>query len=53
MQGRTAFVESLAETMLLVINNIEEREPVEPDLAIVRELAEQLLEEVESLDEEV
>lgn len=51
MQGRVAFVEALANMMSKVIDDIEEREAVEPDLAIVRELAEQLMEEVESLDE--
>ena len=51
MQGRGAFVEALAEMMMKVINDIEERESVEPDLAIVRELVEQLLEEVDSLDD--
>ena len=50
MQGRVAFVEELIETMNLMIHEIEERESVEPDLALMRELAEQLREEIETLE---
>lgn len=50
MQGRVAFIEELIETMNLMIHEIEEREAVEPDLALMRELAEQLREEIETLE---
>lgn len=50
MQGRVAFVEELLETMTGMINEIEDREAVEPDLHIVRELAEQLRLELETLE---
>ena len=49
MQGREVFLESLLETLDGMIETIEEREPVEPDFALVREYAEQLKEEVQSL----
>lgn len=51
MQGREAFVEELVEKINGMIENIEERELMEPDFALVREFAEQLLEEVRSLQE--
>lgn len=51
MVGRQQFIEQLIETVELLITDIEDRETIDPDLAIVREFAEQLLEEVESLDE--
>ena len=51
MQGRETFVEELVEKINAMIDNIEDRELMEPDLALVREFAEQLLEEVESLRE--
>ncbi len=44
------FVEELLETLEGMITTIEERESVEPDLAIVRELAEQLRAELETLE---
>ncbi len=50
MQGRVAFIEELIETMNSMMREIEERETVEPDLALVRELAEQLREEIETLE---
>lgn len=50
MQGRVAFVEELLETTVGMIAEIEDREAVEPDLAIVRELAEQLRQELETLE---
>jgi len=50
MQGRIAFIEELLETTEGMIGEIEERESVEPDLAIVRELAEQLRQELETLE---
>lgn len=49
MTDREAFLESLLETLDGMIETIEEREPVEPDFALVREFAEQLRDEVESL----
>lgn len=49
MQGRDAVLESLLETIDGMLESIEEREPIEPDFALVREYAEQLREEVESL----
>ena len=51
MQGREALLETLINTIDEVVNSIEEREPIEPDFAIVREYAEQLKEELESLRE--
>ena len=48
--GRRAFIEELIETIESVVVDIEERESIEPDLAIARELAEQLREELETLD---
>ena len=51
MQGRETFLETLIETIDGMVKTIEEREPVEPDFAVVREYAEQLREEVESLQE--
>lgn len=44
-----SFIGELLETMQTVISDISEREAVLPDLAIVRELAEQMHEELELL----
>ena len=49
VQGRREILQELEDTIERVINLIEERESVEPDFAIVRELAEQLGEEIEAL----
>ena len=49
MSERDAVLESLLETIDGMIEKIKDREPVEPDFALVREFAEQLREEVESL----
>jgi hypothetical protein len=50
MQGRVTFVEDLLENMETMINSIEEREVIEPDFNIIRELAEQLRGEIEALE---
>jgi len=49
MQAREIILEELTETLNNMILSIEEREAAEPDFAVVRELAEQLKEEVEAL----
>ena len=49
MQGRIAFLEELIEKVESLILFIEDQESVEPDLSIVRDVAEQLRDEVESL----
>jgi hypothetical protein len=50
MQGREAFIDDLLHKIDSMISSIEERELLEEDLSIARELAEQLREEIESLD---
>ncbi len=50
MQGRIAFIEELIDTLTQMIHEIEEREQIEPDLALTREIAEQLREEIETLE---
>lgn len=52
MQGREILLRSLLETIDGMLERIEEREPMEPDFALVREYAEQLREELESLQEQ-
>lgn len=47
--GREAYLTALLETIDEMVESIEDREPVEPDFALVREFAEQLREEVQSL----
>lgn len=49
IQGREVFLEELIHKIDEMLSEIEEREVVEPDLAVVREYAEQLREEVQSL----
>lgn len=51
MQGREVFLQELIEKINLMIESIEEREVVEPDFAVVREYAEQLREEIDSLQD--
>lgn len=51
MQGREAFLQELVEKLNGMIDAIENREVEEPDFGLVREFAEQLREEVESLRE--
>ena len=50
MQGRVQFLEEMIEQIAAIIGEIEEREAVEPDLHIVRDLAEQLKEELDTLE---
>lgn len=49
MQRRDAFLEDLQETLNNMIEAIEDREIIEPDFGIVREIAEQLKDEIDSL----
>ena len=49
MLGREEVLRELLSTVEGMIDNIEDREATEPDFAIARELAEQLREEIESL----
>lgn len=49
VQGREETLRELSEVVNQMIDAIAERESIEPDFAIVRELAEQLGEEIESL----
>jgi hypothetical protein len=51
MNERQIFLQDLLEKLDDVLLSIEEREVVEPDFAVVREYAEQLREEVQSLQE--
>lgn len=51
MQGREIVLEDLMQTVNGMLEEIELREPTEPDFAIVREIAEQLKEELESLQD--
>jgi hypothetical protein len=51
MQGRNIFLEELLSRIDSMISAIEGREVIDPDLSIARELAEQLREEVESLQD--
>lgn len=51
VQGRHEFLYDLIENVDVMADLIAERESVEPDLAIVRELAEQLREELHALKE--
>ena len=53
MVGRAKFIAELHETLHVLCADIEERETIDPDLAIIRELAEQMMEEVESLSEDL
>lgn len=48
-QGRHEFLYDLIESVEVMANVIADREVVEPDLGIVRELAEQLREELHAL----
>lgn len=48
-QGRTEFIYDLIENVDSMADTIADREIVEPDLGIVRELAEQLREELHAL----
>lgn len=50
-QGREVFLDELMLTLEKMINDIEEREVVEPDFQHVRDCAEDLKEEVRSLQE--
>lgn len=49
MQGRDLFLNELLEKLDDIIDSIEEREMIEDDFSITRELAEQLRDEVQSL----
>lgn len=51
MQGRDIFIEELIHRVDAIISMVADRETVEDDFSIARELAEQLREEVESLQE--
>lgn len=50
MQGRNIFIEELLHKVDSIILAIEEREVMEEDLCVARELAEQLREEVLALE---
>lgn len=50
-QEREMFLQDLLEKIDVMIATIEEREVIEPDFAVVREYAEQLREEIDSLQE--
>lgn len=50
-QGRCEFLYDLIESVEDMTTNIADREVIEPDFAIVRELAEQLSEELRALTE--
>lgn len=52
MQGRETFLQELVEKIDGMIEVIEERENIEPDFSFVREYAEQLREELRSLQDE-
>lgn len=52
MQGRENFLQELVEKVDRMIEVIEERENIEPDFSFVREYAEQLREELKSLQED-
>lgn len=49
MVGREKFIEDLISQLREISTSIEERESTEEDFAIIRELADQLLDEVEVL----
>lgn len=51
MQGRDRFIQNLLDTIDEMIENIDERETIDSDFNIARELAEQLREEISSLQE--
>ena len=51
MQGRVIFLQDLLEKIDDMIESLEDREQMEGDLSIARELADQLRDEVESLVE--
>jgi len=51
MPSRDVFIEELLETLNGMILNIEEKEIENQDFSLVREIAEQLREEVEALQE--
>lgn len=51
MLGRTAILNTLLGAIEDMLSQIEENEHLEPDFAVMRELAEQLKEEIESLQE--
>jgi len=51
MQGRDIFLDELIDKIDSMIQSIEDREMMEEDLSIARELAEQLKDEVQSLQE--
>lgn len=51
MQGREIFLDELIHKIDAMIHTIEEREVMEEDLTLARELAEQLREEVQSLQD--
>lgn len=51
MQGRESFIEDLLHKIDSIIFSIEEREVMEEDLSVSRELAEQLREEVLTLQQ--
>ncbi len=52
MQAREYLLEELIENVSEMVESIEERESMEPDFGLVRELAEQLKEELQSLQEQ-
>ena len=51
MQGRNEFLDELIHKIDAMIESIEDREMMEGDLHLTRELAEQLRDEVESLQD--
>ena len=51
MQGKADFLEQLLSSLNGIIDEIDEREQMESDWIVARELAEQLRDEVESLQE--
>ena len=52
MRGRAVFVEELLETIEIMIDKIEEQGETNPELAVVHEIADQLREEIEALQDE-
>lgn len=51
MQGRNIFLDHIKDCVNQIIKDIEEREAIEPDFAVLRELAEQLNDEIAFLQD--
>lgn len=52
MNGREAVIEELIESIDSMLNIIEEQDAIDSDFALVREVADQLREEIVALEEE-